>query len=310
MLSVSVVGGGSVGSLLVYSLNRSSVRPVLVFKRDNIIDKISIESKSGDRISLDYTPALYDEFEKWINSDIILIATKAYDAEYIIDDLRLRLPRDRPSLIVFSQNGLKIFEKASDLIGRDRVAQLILNHGVYRVSRDLYKWIGGGRSFIGMSREYQNSYLSLARDMLRELMVDLVEDIEPYRWLKLAVNAVINPITALLGEKNRIVIENRFIRDILAREICGEILETAKRYNITLPKDPYEEVLRVARDTSDNYSSMLSDVIRCKRTEIDYINGAVVEYSVKRGFKPIYNQVLYYMVKAREEICLERKDPP
>ncbi|MEL9929307.1 MAG: ketopantoate reductase family protein [Sulfolobales archaeon] len=309
MIEISIIGAGNVGSLLTYLMNRSYVYPRLVFKRDRVAEDMYLENIDGRRAILRYKPVVYDDYESWIYSDIIVIATKAYDAESIIRDISARIPRNKEELlVVVTQNGLKILEIAAELIGPDKISQLVLNQGVHRINSNTFRWIGGSQSYLGMLKGYRNKYLEIFKDLLREINIEVVEDIQPYRWLKLAVNAVINPITAIMRARNKIIVENSYIKDLIARKICEEVEEVARRNSIEMPADPYEEVIKIARSTGDNYSSMLSDVLNCKRTEIDYINGAVIEYGLRRGFKPIYNEILYYMVKAQEETCHARED--
>lgn len=304
MISVSIIGAGSVGVFLTHLLNKESVSPILVFR--NEIQREVIFERSDKVHRIRYTPALYNEYEKWLSSDVLIIATKAYDAEYIIRDLSQR--RSSAKAYVLVQNGLKIFEKAVDLLGSDRVIQLLLNHGIARVDKNRFIWNGGGRSYIGMLAGSENPYLYVLRDLLHEIDLEVVKDIQPYRWLKLSVNAVINPVTAILEERNKVVVENSYVRDHVAKRICEEIVKIAELRSVRLPKDPYEEVMRVARETGQNYSSMYMDIKLCRRTEIDYINGAVVEYGSEDGYKAYYNEIMYYLVKAKEARCFGRQD--
>ncbi|MGC9148469.1 MAG: ketopantoate reductase family protein [Sulfolobales archaeon] len=300
-VNISIVGAGSVGVFLTYILNKRGLMPKLVFKK-NIEEKIFLRTSSGEDYLLRYKPALYKDYSDWLSSDVIIIATKAYDAEEIIRDIADRAESIRTLLLV--QNGLKVLEKAIERFGGEKVVQILLNHGIARIDKNFFLWSGGGKSYIGTLLNVSNPYIEKLSDLLGEIDLEIVRDIQPYRWLKLSVNAVINPITAIIEERNRVVIENMYVRDYLAKKICEEVREVAGLYNISLPKDPYEEVIRVARETGNNYSSMYMDIRYCRRTEIDYINGAVVEYGLRRGFKALYNETLYYLVKAKEARCI------
>ena len=299
--SITVVGAGSVGVFLTYILNRKGVIPKLVFKK-SIEEKIFLRTPYGEDHILKYVPVLYSDYSNWLNSNIIILATKAYDAEEIIKDIANRTENIRTLVLV--QNGLKIFESAIERFGGDKIIQILLNHGIARIDKNIFLWSGGGRSYIGALPDVYNPYIEYLTDLLSEISLEIVRDIQPYRWLKLSVNAVINPVTAILEERNRVVIENIYVRDYLAKKICEEIRDVASLYGISFPKDPYEEVIRVAKETSNNYSSMYMDIKYCKRTEIDYINGAVTEYGLRRGFKALYNETLYYLVKAKEARCI------
>lgn len=303
---ISIVGAGSVGSFLTYVLNKSSVWPILVFRKPPFPKYQYIVIGDGERIPLDYGGTVYDNTDRWSHSDVIIIATKAYDAEEILEDLASMDDRGW-RLLVLVQNGLGVFEKAVELFGPGSVAQLVLNHGIHRIGPLTYRWVGGGRSYIGMVKGHSNHTMSRLADLLAEASVEIVKDIQPFRWLKLSVNAVINPVTAILRRKNKVVVENSYVRDHLARSIISEVTRISKSLGIELPADPYEETMRVARDTGDNYSSMYMDLKMCRRTEVDYINGAIASHGRRLGVDTPYNEALYYMVKALESRCAGRK---
>ena len=61
-----------------------------------------------------------------------------------------------------------------------------------------------------------------------------------------------------------------------------------------------EEVKRVAEMTAENRSSMLQDVERGKRTEIDAITGKFVEEGRRRGIDVRANELVYHIVRAIE----------
>lgn len=230
--------------------------------------------------------------------DFVVVTTKAYDALEVIE----RLKEIRFGLAVFAQNGLKVLEAAEGGLGEDRVAQLVLNQGVHRDEESgEVVWVGGAKSFLGMRRGISGSLRRLA-GYLRVLDVEVVPDIEPYRWLKLAVNASINPLTAVLGVPNIYLAKIPELAEVV-RRVAGEVAEVARRLWIELPADPVEESLKVAEKTGRNISSMLADLRRCRKTEVDYINGAVVELGRKLAVPTPYNELLYSLVKSLEVVC-------
>lgn len=291
---VLVVGLGSVGSLIVYALNLAGLRPTVVSRSAPRSTRIRTPSSAVAELGVDI--ASWETIgSRW---DYAVVATKAYDALEVVNRLRYV----DFELAVFAQNGLGVLEAAEEVLGKDRVAQLILNHGVfYSEERGEFVWVGGSKSYVGTRREPPGSLYRLA-DYLSVLDVEVVPDIEPYRWLKLAVNASINPLTAVLRVPNGYIVRVPEFADT-ARRIAREVAEVAKRLGIELPSDPAEEVLRVAEKTAENISSMLADLRKCKKTEVDYINGAVVELGRRLAVATPYNELLYSLVKGLEVVC-------
>jgi 2-dehydropantoate 2-reductase len=291
---VLVIGPGSVGSLITYALNTSGVIPQVAFRSRPRSSLIRCPSGEVHGLRAELTP-----FEGLSGSwDVVFVTTKAYDAVGVIGRLR-NLEFD---LAVFTQNGLGVLERAEEVLGGDRVAQLVLNHGVYYDSSSgTFVWVGGGRSYLGMRRRFREVLRAVAQ-LLKPLSVEVVDDVEPYRWVKLVVNACINPITALLRVPNGYLLRSREL-ELAVRRVAEEVRAVASRLGIELPGDPVAEVFRVAESTAGNISSTLSDVLACRRTEVEFINGAVVELGRKLGIPTPYNEVLYYLVKSLEGVC-------
>ncbi|GAB6943294.1 ketopantoate reductase family protein [Vulcanisaeta sp. JCM 14467] len=76
------------------------------------------------------------------------------------------------------------------------------------------------------------------------------------------------------------------------------------RLGIRLPSDPFGEVLRVAEATRDNYSSMLQDILNRRKTEVDYINGAIVLRGREVGVDAPVNYTLWLLVRALEDALI------
>jgi 2-dehydropantoate 2-reductase len=106
-------------------------------------------------------------------------------------------------------------------------------------------------------------------------------------------------------------LNNGFLLEIpsltgLLEDTCSECINVAEVANIDLlGRDVIEKTKNVARLTSENRSSMLQDIERGKRTEIDSINGAIVEVGKKHGVKTPINSSLVALVKGIEEAKVE-----
>jgi 2-dehydropantoate 2-reductase len=115
------------------------------------------------------------------------------------------------------------------------------------------------------------------------------------------VNAGINPLTALTGLQNGFLLEIPALERLL--EItCREGISVAKAADIALLDcDIIEKTKNVARLTAENRSSMLQDIEKGRRTEIDSINGKIVEVGKEHGVETPVNSVLLALIKGIEE---------
>lgn len=123
-------------------------------------------------------------------------------------------------------------------------------------------------------------------------------------WQKLAVNAVINPLTALLEVENGRLVDLEASRE-LARSLASEFLAVATAKGLALPWSPESLHLAaedVARATAPNKSSMLADILRGTPTEIEAINGRVVDEASRLGVPVPTHKSMLTLVRAKEEL--------
>lgn len=130
--------------------------------------------------------------------------------------------------------------------------------------------------------------------------VRLTEDVAGLVWGKLAINAGINPLTALLAVPNGFLAEHRACRRLMA-EAAREVGAVAAAQGIDLPyDDPAAAALDVARRTAANHSSMLQDRMQGRPTEIDAICGAVVAAGQRHNVPTPVNRLLLRWMREME----------
>jgi 2-dehydropantoate 2-reductase len=125
-----------------------------------------------------------------------------------------------------------------------------------------------------------------------------VADIERWVWRKLAINAAINPLTALIGVPNRAIADDPDLRQ-LAATLAEEVATVARARGLTLD-DAVEAALAVATATGENRSSMLRDLEQGQPTEIEAITGAVVAEADRLGVATPANRLVAALIRARE----------
>jgi 2-dehydropantoate 2-reductase len=142
--------------------------------------------------------------------------------------------------------------------------------------------------------------LATLADQLRAagFIVESAPDANALLWGKLVINAAINPLSALLGVPNGELLARREARALMAA-VAREAASVAVAQGIGLPyPDPVVAVETIARRTATNRSSMLQDVRRGAPTEIDAINGAIVQAGAQTGVPTPINRTLWQLLKA------------
>ena len=289
---VLVIGAGALGTLIGYavvkSLDSLDILVRDVSKVENILERGCRASISGDEYIYRPRPVTWDTLDKRYN--IIFICTKAYDIPKFIDKLSKAI--DESTILVSIQNGIGSLELLKSRYQYNDIYGAVISYGA--VKRGTCDTILTGYGEIVIEK---GGYSSIIRDILEPtLKVSIVDDIYSYRWLKTLVNAGINPVTVIFNDRNGVVIENRYAWEIASKAV-EEGLKVVNALGITLPRDPLNELYDIAYRTRDNYSSMYQDVLRGCETEIDYINGAIVEYGEKYNIDTPVNKYLVLTVK-------------
>jgi len=117
-------------------------------------------------------------------------------------------------------------------------------------------------------------------------------------WKKLAVNAGINPITALADRTNGAVLEEPLRTE--SRAATRETARVARADGVRLSnREALAALEAVATATAANRSSMCADVRADRRTEIDAISGYVCEQGAALGVETPVNRTLRALVAGR-----------
>ncbi|MCE4612376.1 MAG: 2-dehydropantoate 2-reductase [Desulfurococcales archaeon] len=291
---VCIVGAGAMGGLLGYFLSVSIGEPArFIVRRRSQAERVSGEGvELRGLIEARYPAEAYLEPRPGM-CDVAIIAVKAYD---VGEAYRAALKATGGGLIVIVSNGMG-YEAGVD---RARTVFGVSDYGATRVADGVVEVRGLGSLVLGPSRSLEGYEWLLDALAGGGCDVRVVDDVEPYRWLKLAINASINPLTALLRSRNRVILESPHAKEI-AEGLAREASTVAEARGVVMPRDPASYLEEVARRTGDNYSSMLQDLLAGRRTEIDYINGYVAREAKRLGLEAPLNETLYLLVKALEE---------
>lgn len=230
---------------------------------------------------------------------LAIVCVKAYDTA---SAARHAAPVVGPDTDVLSlQNGLGNVEALVDLYGPERVLGGTTAQGANLAEGGRVRHAGRGETVIGEPGG-GTGRAERAAGLLREAGIETraTDDLEGLVWSKVAINAAINPLTAILGVKNGALPGLEGARQIMAR-VADEVKAVCRaRGTRLLFDDPLAKALAVAEATAENISSMLQDVRAQRRTEICQINGAVAEKARELGLEAPVNMTLALLVKAME----------
>ncbi len=202
------------------------------------------------------------------------------------------------TVLLTLQNGLGNAETLAEMAGPERVLVGTTAMGATLTGPGIVRPGGEGPTRIapwvpeGMAAERAAAVAAL-------LQAGLADDPARLLWSKLVINAGINALTAVLRVTNGGLLERPSARRLM-EQAAREAYHVALAEGVILMDDSVEQVARVAAATAQNRSSMLQDLERGRRTEVEAINGEVVRRGRDYGVGTPVNQSLLELVRAME----------
>jgi 2-dehydropantoate 2-reductase len=301
-MRIVIVGPGAMGCLFaaflskspeeIWILDKDKERAAAINQQGILIEGISGNWQARVRVTADA-----QEIGK---PDLIIISVKSYDTKEAI--IRAKTLVGDNARILTLQNGIGNIEIISEVVGNDKVIGGVTNQGATLLDTGRIRHAGRGETVIGRIDGRIPVEMRSIREIFNRgaLETRISRDIKSLLWSKLIINVGINALTAVTRLNNGRLVEFEGTRKIL-REAVTEAVRIAKRKRIKLIyDDPLAKVEAVCEATATNVSSMLQDVLRKKRTEIDFINGVIVRQGQELGIPVPVNSILLDLVKTIE----------
>ena len=308
-MRIAIVGAGSMGLLLANLLSKNEESEIWLLDihpdRERKIRKegLFVEGVSGDhhvRPRITVTP------EEIGRVDLIVLCVKAPDTS---EAARNAKPLVGPDTAVLTlQNGLGNIEAIESAVGPGRALGGTTSMGATALGPNRVRHAGWGETVIGEPRGGMTNRAEAILELLRlaGLEPSFTDNLDGLLWSKLIINVGINALTALTRIRNGELLNHEGTGAVMEMAV-EEAAEVAHALGIRLLYDhPVKKVVGVCEATAANISSMLQDVLREKKTEIEQINGAVVREAARLGIRTPVNETLLGLVKTLEESYSKR----
>ena len=296
MEKIMVMGAGALGSLFGGLVANAGYDVTLVAREWHVsaIKKHGLRISGLTNVTVDVKAVTAPDAAE--TPDIVLFTVKSYDTEAAARQLKPCIHEG--TAVVSLQNGLGNEERLSEILGAEHVLGGVTAYGALLKEPGHVVHTGVGDTFIGeLDGRFSKRVLRIC-EILNDggIKAEAVTDIRRKIWEKLIVNAAINPITAIARVRNEELLrgELRWLMEAAAREAAS----VARRAGVGIDVEAaVEKAVEVATKTGKNESSMLQDVKRGKRTEIDAISGEIVRLAEKLGMEAPVNKTLHALVK-------------
>ena len=302
-MHILLAGPGALGCLLASILikgNKDGADTISLLDYNK--DRAARINENGiiyqkDTIKANYAIKVYSEPRQINHVDVLFLCVKSYDVE---ETLRFCAPLlSVGTLLIYMQNGMAHLKydtssgKATPLFGTT-------TEGATRLGPGHVRHAGIGNTYFGFLQPQQQRPNSLLKAIIKRLTasgmeVSHSETIYRRLWAKLFINVGINALTAIHNCKNGALLTIPQAREQMA-EAIAEAIEVARAEGIAI-SNPLQDTIKVCQATTENVSSMLQDIRQKRKTEIDAINGAIVEMAEQHGIATPVNTYLLNRVK-------------
>jgi len=302
-MDILIAGPGAIGCLVAAYLSRNGNRVCLLDKDSKRAAHISRNGIQVSGISGVWSARVFatSRTKDALTPELAIICTKSYDTESAVRNIAAVAGKDTPVLTF--QNGIGNTEIIAGAVGKEHVLGGSTSLGATLLSVGCVRHAGMGETVIGSMDGKVTPALKRVRDIFNSsgLPAVLSSDLEGLLWSKLIINVGINALTAITHLNNGRIAEIGEVRSVMHAAVQEAVRIAAKKGIHLLYKNPVEKVESVCRATSSNIASMLQDVLKGRRTEIDYINGAIVREGIEVGISTPVNEVLLRIVQTIEQ---------
>ncbi|KKK18666.1 hypothetical protein ARAM_006458 [Aspergillus rambellii] len=249
--------------------------------------------------------------------ECLIVSVKAPVTAMALESVSHRLTPD--STVLFLQNGMGTIDEVNEKVFPDPHQRPhymfgIVSHGLAR-RKDPFQFL-----ILVWAQPYWGPTKYLLRTLtLTPPLVAVAEtpsSLMLYQLEKLAMNSVINPLTALMDCENGELLYNysftRIMR-LLLFEISSVVCSLPELQGIPGIESRFSPerlrwmVTQLANKTAKNHSSMLQDVRARKTTEIEYLNGYIVRRGEELGIKCVVNYMIKHLVLAKQQRSKQRE---
>jgi len=301
-MRIVIVGPGAIGCLFASILTEAGNDVTLLDrdpKRAQLISQNGIRVEGSGRVKMIAVPITADSVGIG-TADCVCICVKSYDTRKAAEHA---LPVVGPATVVVSlQNGHGNAEQMAGVVKNRRLVCAVTSHGSTHLGTGHISHAGKGITMVAPFIENASGAAGEFAEILGSsgIEAEIVNDVKGMVWSKLIVNAAINPITAVWNVPNGRLMDRPDLHRMAvnaARE--GECVARTNHVSL-LYSDAVVEVERVCGRTRNNISSMLQDIRRGKKTEIDAITGAIVKEGHRREISLPTNEMLLRKIHEKE----------
>lgn len=301
--NIGLVGLGPVGMILSSHLQEAGLNITVCDHNKvkmNLIrnEGVILEGVIKKHVYFKNTCTSVEEFEGK-NLDLVIFCTKSYQTK----NTAVLLKKTIGTIpVVSAQNGIDVEEILAGAFGEENVLRLVINFAGNLNAPNIVKvTFFNPPNYIASINDNKKHIAEEIAEALnsQNLTTEVLDSFSIIKriWEKTILNS---SLSALCGIGKMTIKEAMSFRDTIeiVEQTIAEAVEVAEAEKIKFEDDFIRKCLRYLKKAGNHFPSLAVDLINNKPTEIDYMNGKIVEYGRKHYIKTPLNLMLNNLVKA------------
>ena len=294
-LSIAVMGAGSVGCYFGALLARAG-HPVTLIGRASHMQAISqhglrLQTATED-LNIPITAST--EASAVAGADVVLFCVKSTDTEAAAAQIKPHLAAHTQVLSL--QNGVDNDRRLRLVLGQQPVAAAVVYVATAMAGPGHVRHFGRGELLIAPCPQGDEIALQFSA---ANIPTQTSDGVLTALWQKLIINCVYNALSALTQQPYGWLIAQQGVPAVM-QDIAAECKAVALADGVLLPASVDEAVAAIARTMPRQLSSTAQDLARGRTTEIDHLNGYVVQRAQALGIAAPANRLLQVLVQLKQ----------
>ena len=298
-LKIAVMGAGAVGCYYGGMLARAGHDVVLIARQQHV----EVIEKAGLRLQT-------QGFDEQVHlkastqasavqgADLVLFCVKSLDTEVAGRLMQPFLRAD--TLVMCLQNGVDNADRLRAVLPGQKVAAAVVYVATEMAGPGHIKHNGRGDLVVEPSAETHGLVQALTA---AGVPTEVSNNVRGALWAKLILNCAYNAVSAIAQLPYGKTVAGVGVQDLM-KDVVAECMAVAHADGVQVTGDVHAAVAGLAGSMPQQFSSTAQDLARSKPTEIDYLNGLIVQRGQALGIATPANRVLWALVK-----LLESKKP-
>ena len=233
------------------------------------------------------------------NVNTLFIAVKASLLEKILPQIKKVVNQD--TTLISLQNGFDTEEFIAEFFGEENSLRIVVNYagnlidnGVIRMS------FFNPPNYIGVLSTNAEEKAKKLAEFITKAGIETVftSDIKKHEWTKCILNAI-SPVCVTTRTTMKQTMEFKDTRNI-CREILREAIEVARARGINFEPDFLDSCMSYLDKAGHHRVSMQADIEAGNPSEIEFLNGKIVEYGKIEGIPTLYNKIFVSLIRGCE----------